>query len=283
MERITLDDGDFVDLAWLGRDIDLPQVLLLHGLEGSVDSPYVKGLMQRLHLTGFVVCFMHFRGCSGVLNDRNRSYHSGDTGDFQQVINHMQQQGQREVYAVIGFSLGGNVLLKWLGEQAENAPIQRAVAVSVPFVLRDAAERMNRGFSRLYQHHLLSRLHKKYQEKFSRQPSPLKVNVTQLTTFFRFDDQVTAPLHGFNDVDDYYRRASSRQYIPEIKVPTLLIHASDDPFMFPTTAPEAHELPAVVTLELSVGGGHVGFVTGRWPWQARYWVDERIVSWLCEE
>jgi len=226
---------------------------------------------------------MHFRGCSGMPNDRNRSYHSGDTGDLQQVISHMQQQSQRKVYAVIGFSLGANVLLKWLGEQAENAPVLRAVAVSVPFVLSDAAERMNHGFSRLYQRHLLSRLHKKYQKKFSHQSSPLKVNVTQLTTFFKFDDQVTAPLHGFNDVDDYYQRASSRQYISKIKVPTLLIHASDDPFMFPTTVPEAHELPAVVRLELSAGGGHVGFVTGRWPWRACYWVDERVVRWLCEE
>jgi len=282
-ERVTLDDGDFIELAWLGKNTNLPLVLMLHGLEGSVNSPYSKGLMQRLGQAGFAVCFFHFRGCSGQLNDRDRSYHSGDTGDLQQVIRHIYLQYQRKIYALVGFSLGGNVLLKWLGEQGAAAEVKRAVAISVPFVLDDAARRMNHGLSRLYQRHLLSRLHKKYQEKFRRQSSPLKVDVTQLNTFYKFDDQVTAPLHGFEGVDDYYRRSSSRQFIPKIGVPTLLIHASDDPFMYPTTVPDASELPPTVTLELSAAGGHVGFVSGRWPWRACYWVDERVVSWLTHE
>ena len=282
-ERVTLDDGDFIELAWLGKDTDFPLVLLLHGLEGSVNSPYAKGLMQRLSQAGYAVCFFHFRGCSGELNHHVRSYHSGDTGDLQQVIKHIHSQGQRKIYALVGFSLGGNVLLKWLGEQGAAAQVKRAVAISVPFVLDDAARRMNHGLSRLYQRHLLSRLHKKYQEKFRRQSSPLKVDVTQLNTFYKFDDQVTAPLHGFEGVDDYYRRSSSRQFIPKIGVPTLLIHASDDPFMYPTTVPDASELPPTVTLELSAAGGHVGFVSGRWPWRACYWVDERVVSWLTHE
>ena len=279
-ERVTLDDGDFIELAWLGKNSGLPLVLLLHGLEGSVDSPYSKGLIQRLNQAGFAVCFFHFRGCSGESNHRDRSYHSGDTGDLQQVIRHIYLQDQREVYALVGFSLGGNVMLNWLGEEGEAAKVQRAVAISVPFVLRDAAVRMNHGLSRFYQRHLLSRLHKKYQAKFSHRPSPLKIDVTQLNSFFKFDDQVTAPLHGFDGVEDYYQRSSSRQYIPKIRVPTLLIHAKDDPFMYPATVPEARELPPTVTLELSAAGGHVGFVSGRWPWQARYWVDERVVSWL---
>ncbi len=282
-ERVTLDDGDFIELAWLGKDADLPVVLILHGLEGSVDSPYSKGLMRRLNQAGFAVCFFHFRGCSGELNHRDRSYHSGDTGDLQQVIHHIYLQDQREVYALVGFSLGGNVMLKWLGEAGEATPVQRAVAISVPFVLDDAARRMNHGLSRFYQRHLLSRLHKKYQEKFSRRPSPLKVDVTRLNTFFKFDDQVTAPLHGFAGVDEYYQRSSSRQYIPKIRVPTLLLHANDDPFMYPTTVPDASELSPTVTLELSAAGGHVGFVGGRWPWRASYWVDERVVSWLTEK
>jgi len=279
-ERVTLADGDFVELAWLGKDSGLPLVLLLHGLEGSVESPYAKGLMQRLSQAGYAVCFMHFRGCSGEQNHLDRSYHSGDTGDLQQVVEHIYSQDQREIYALVGFSLGGNVILKWLGEKGEDAKIQRAVAISVPFVLRDAAVRMNHGFSSLYQRHLLSRLHKKYRVKFGHRPSPFKGDVTRLNTFFKFDDQVTAPLHGFDGVDDYYQRSSSRQFIPKIRVPTLLIHASDDPFMYPTTVPEASELPPTVTLELSAAGGHVGFVSGRWPWQARYWVDERVVGWL---
>ena len=281
-ERVTLDDGDFVDLAWLGKDAGLPLVLLLHGLEGSIDSPYAKGLMQRLAQAGFAVCFFHFRGCSGESNHQDRGYHSGDTGDLQQVINHIYLHGQRKIYALVGFSLGGNVLLKWLGEKGAAAQIQRAVAVSVPFLLHDAARRMNHGLSRLYQLHLLSRLRTKYQIKFSHRPSPLNVDIARLNTFFKFDDQVTAPLHGFDGVDDYYQRSSSRQYISKIKVPTLLLHASDDPFMYPTTVPDASELAPAVTLELSAAGGHVGFVSGRWPWRARYWVDERVVSWLVE-
>jgi len=279
-ERITLDDGDFIELAWLGKDSGLPLVLLLHGLEGSVNSPYAKGLMQRLNQARFTVCVMHFRGCSGEPNYRDRSYHSGDTDDLQQVVHHLRVHDQREVYAMVGFSLGGNVLLKWLGEQGDNARIQRAVAVSVPFVLHDAARRMSSGLSRLYQRHLLSRLQKKYRRKFRHRSSPLKVDVTRLETFFQFDDQVTAPLHGFNGVDDYYQRSSSRQYIPKIKVPTLLLHASDDPFMYPKTVPDASELSPAVTLELSAAGGHVGFVGGRWPWRVHYWVDERVVRWL---
>ncbi len=282
-ERINLEDGDFLDLAWLGKDNDAPLVLLLHGLEGSVNSSYAKGLMQALQQAGYAVCFMHFRGCSGEPNRLDRSYHSGDTGDLQQVVRHIRQQHQREIYAAVGFSLGGNVLLKWLGEQGTSAPVACAVAVSVPYLLDDAAQRMNRGLSRVYQRHLVSRLQRKYRQKFSHRQPPLAVDVGKLNTFYQFDDEVTAPLHGFEGVADYYQRSSSRQYLPGITVPTLLIHAIDDPFMFPETVPDNAELPENVTLELSQQGGHVGFVTGAWPWRARYWVDERVIEWLGEK
>jgi len=278
-ERVALSDGDFLDLLWLKGQQSRPLVLLLHGLEGSIHSAYAGGLMQTLYGSGYDVCFMHFRGCSGEPNRLDRSYHSGDTGDLQAVVEHIGRQHARSVDGIVGFSLGGNVLLKWLGEQGATAPVCCAVAVSVPYQLDDAAKRMNRGFSRLYQWHLVSRLRKKYLEKFKQRPSPLNVDVRQLKTFFDFDDQVTAPLHQFAGVDDYYHRSSSRQYLPSIRVPTLLIHAADDPFMFPHTVPTQQELPEQVWLELSANGGHVGFVGGRWPWSPRYWVDERVLAW----
>ena len=279
-ERIKLDDGDFIDLLWHGDGESRPLVLILHGLEGSIRSHYAAGLIQRLDREGFASCFMHFRGCSGQPNRLDRSYHSGETGDLQQVVDHIDRRLGRPVAAVVGFSLGGNVLLKWLGEQGADAPIRCAVAVSVPYRLADAAERMDRGFSRLYQRHLLSRMRQRHRDKFRDRPAPLDVDVGKLWNFREFDDAVTAPLHGFAGVDDYYARSSSRQYLSAIHVPTLLIHAADDPFMFPDTAPTPDELPANVELALSPHGGHVGFVGGWLPLRPRYWVDDRVSAWL---
>jgi predicted alpha/beta-fold hydrolase len=278
-ERLELADGDFLDLSWAGP-VQGPLVLVLHGLEGSLESHYAAALLAKLARHGYRACLLHFRGCSGEPNRLPRSYHSGETGDLQTVARHIGEACGRELYAAVGFSLGGNVLLKWLGEQAELAPLDRAVAVSVPYVLNDAALRLGRGFSRLYQRHLIRRLQAKFRSKFRRIACPLDVDIDALDTFHRFDDQVTAPLHGFRGVDDYYRRSSSRQYLPRIRIPTLLLHASDDPFMFPHTVPQADELPHCVQLELAPHGGHVGFVAGRCPGKAEYWLDRRILAWL---
>lgn len=279
-ERITLDDGDFLDLDWLGSGLHRPLVLILHGLEGSIESPYATGLMASLADAGLDSCFMHFRGCSGEPNRLDRSYHSGDTHDVAQVARYIEQRTGRSLYAAVGFSLGGNVLLKWLGESGPEAPVEKAVAISVPYRLADAAERMNHGFSRIYQYHLLSRLKRKYRDKFQSRKSPLNVDIDALRTFVEFDDQVTAALHGFSGAEDYYRRASSGQYLHNIKAHTLLIHALDDPFMYPGSVPPADALAPLVRLELSEHGGHVGFIHGQVPWRPRYWVDERIVRWL---
>ena len=279
--RLETPDGDFLDLALGGRP-EGPLVLLLHGLEGSLESHYAGNLLAALNRAGRRTAFLHFRGCSGEPNRLPRSYHSGETGDLQFVVQWLAEN-LAPVDAVIGFSLGGNVLLKWLAERGEAAPVRRAVAVSVPFRLADADRRLRRGLSRLYLRHLLGRLRRSYREKFARLPSPLDVDVDRLRTFHDFDDQVTAPLHGFAGADDYYARASCRQYLKRIRVPTLILHARDDPFMFPDTVPGETELPPAVTLELSEHGGHVGFVSGPWPWQAEYWLERRIVEWLDSE
>ncbi len=280
-ERLELADGDFLDLAWSGPD-DAPVVVLLHGLQGGLDSHYARGIMQRLDHAGFSVCLMHFRGCSGEPNRLPISYHSGKTDDPQSVVEHIRRNHDREVFGVVGISLGGNVLLKWLGESGGAAPIRRAMAISVPFRLDQAAQRLERGLSRLYQRHLVSSLQDAYRRKFARIPSPLPIDVGQLDTFRLFDDQVTAALHGFAGVDDYYARCSSRQFIPRIRVPTLILHARGDPFMFAETPPEPEELPSCVTLEIPDAGGHVGFVEGAIPGIARYYADRRVAEWMRE-
>jgi predicted alpha/beta-fold hydrolase len=278
-ERLELDDGDFLDLAWHGPR-DAPVVLFLHGLEGSLESHYAGGIMQALASAGLQTCMMHFRNCGREPNRLPISYHSGKTDDPQRVLEHIAATCGSPPTGAVGISLGGNVLLKWLGEQGEHSALRRAVAVSVPFRLEQAARRLEDGGSRLYKRHLLRAMRASYRRKFARMPSPLNVDIDRLDTFFAFDDAVTAALHGFDGVDDYYARCSSRQFLPSIRVPTLILHASDDPFMYPETAPDVSELPDQVTLELTPRGGHIGFVDGSTPWRAGYYAERRIAEWL---
>ena len=280
-EGLELPDGDFLDLAWSGpRGGDI--VLFMHGLQGSIRSHYATGIMRALNRRGLRVCLMHFRGCGRETNRLPISYHSGKTDDPQAVIEHIQQRYGRAVFAAIGVSLGGNVLLKWLGEQGAASALTRAAAISVPFRLGDAAKRLEHGGSRLYQRHLVGSLQRAYRHKFARMPSPLSIDVDELDTFRLFDDRVTAALHGFDGVDDYYTRCSSRQFVPAIRVPTLILHALDDPFMFPDSPPGADELPDCVMLELPTAGGHVGFIGGAWPGIATYYAERRIAAWIAD-
>jgi predicted alpha/beta-fold hydrolase len=278
-QRVELSDGDFIDLAWSGPKAG-KTVLLLHGLEGSIHSVYASGLMHALNQRGYRTCLMHFRGCSAQPNRLPQWYHSGQSDDPQRILEFLRVQMGIELYAAVGFSLGGNVLLKWLGEQGAAMPIQRAAVMSVPFQLAHSAQRMGKGVSRLYQWYLVRSMQQKYKTKFANIPSPLDVDIDSLDTFWQFDDQVTAPLHGFKGVDDYYTRASSRQFIPQIRVPTLILHARDDPFMYAHTPPLSDELPENVWLELTERGGHVGFITGVIPGLAKYWGERRLVEWI---
>ncbi|MCB1759977.1 MAG: hydrolase [Gammaproteobacteria bacterium] len=282
LERLELEDGDFIDIAWLNETAPGPTVLLLHGLEGSIDSHYASGLMKSLGDAGFRVVFMHFRGCSGTPNRLPRGYHSGETGDLSRVVAHVEQASGNPVSAIVGFSLGGNVLLKWLGERREPAGLRRAIAVSVPYRLDQCAARLERGLSRIYRDYLLRKLRASYRRKFRQIESPLRVDPAGLKSFHAFDDRITGPLHGFRGADHYYAESSSRQYLHRIRVETLLLHARDDPFMLAETVPTHAELAPSVRLELSDHGGHVGFVAGGAPWRARYWLDERIVRELSQ-
>jgi len=281
-ERLELDDGDFLDLDWT-REQPGPLVLLLHGLEGSLHSHYASGFLGSLDRTGLQCVQMYFRGCSGEPNRLPRSYHSGETGDLQTVLDHIgRRHPQRDIF-VTGVSLGGNVLLKWLGENPQQQQVQRAVAISVPFDLANAALTLEHGLSRIYQSYLLRKLHRALREKARHITLPVTGNaLSSLSSFRRFDDKITAPLHGFDGVDDYYRKSSSRPYIAHITTPTLIIHARNDPFMTTDALPGDSQLGPGVTLELHRSGGHVGFVAGALPLCPRYWLDERIAEYFAE-
>jgi len=280
-QRLELDDGDFIDLLW--SETRAPQTLLiLHGLEGSIHSAYAKRMLNYCNHHKIAAIFMHFRGCSGEPNRLLRGYHSGETGDLRRVIDHLKSNGITDI-ALLGYSLGGNATLKYMGEAMTDIAIRCAIAVSVPLRLDICADTMNRGFARIYQHTLLNRLIRKMHlkrhlmdESERHFPDPARMR-----NFRHFDDYFTAPIHGFDNAVDYYQRCSSRQFLKTIDKPTLMIQSSDDPFMTPDVLPDKNELSESVTLELSARGGHVGFIAGSlWP---RPWLENRIHRFLTEQ
>ena len=273
-------DGDFIDLDWSGKTSGTV-VLVVHGLEGSLESHYIGGLLTTLAEAGYNAGLMYLRNCSEEQNRLARSYHSGESGDLDFVVQHILKKFPGQPLVVIGFSLGGNILLKWLGEQKDSSPLHSAIAISVPFDLNSAALNLEKGLSRIYQRHLLDKLRNSVRKKAARHPPPVPVeNLHELQTFRQFDDQITAPLHGFRDVDDYYTQSSSKQFLKDIRTPTLVIQAEDDPFLPADALPVDSELSPSVTLELSSRGGHVGFISGANPLKPQYWLEQRILQFL---
>jgi len=280
MERLTLPDGDFIDLAWTKSKPD-KIVIVLHGLEGSIDSSYAKGMLAAINKKGWLGVFMHFRGCSGEHNLKDRSYHSGETGDIRFLVETLRKRHPETTLSALGFSLGGNALLKYLGEYKDNSHLKVAVTVSVPYLLSNSAAKLEKGFSRIYQRHLLNRLVNKTLSKFKDREAPINTtDIKSWNTFLLFDHHITAPIHGFKSGNDYYEQSSSRQYLKKITTPTLLIHSKDDPFMSVDAIPNKDDLSESVILELSDHGGHVGFISGNTPWNATYWLEERIPEFL---
>ncbi|HLD64793.1 MAG TPA: hydrolase [Pseudomonas sp.] len=289
-ERLWLADGDFLDLDWFGpHEADAPLVLALHGLSGSSNSLYVLGLQQRLAAQGWASVALNWRGCSGEPNLLPRGYHSGASDDLAAVIAHLRAQRPLAPLHAVGYSLGGNVLLKHLGESGADCALQGAVAVSVPFRLDHCADRMGLGLSRFYQAHFMRAMVgylRDKQQRFQHEGQHERLAALQglggledMRTFWQFDGRFTAPLHGYSDAEDYYRRASSRYFLGEIRVPTLLIQAADDPFVFAHSVPERHELAADTQMELHARGGHVGFIEGT-PRRPGYYLERRIPAWL---
>lgn len=277
-ERVELPDGDFLDLDWGPRFANAPTVMILHGLEGSSDSKYVLGLGAAIEAREWNAVVMNFRGCSGEINRKPYSYCAGCTDDIDWVSQRLKQQNPNQALYAVGYSLGGNALLKWLGETASSR-MDAAVAVSVPYRLGEVARRLHSGTSKLYERHLLKSLKASISARIKAMDVGLqRSEIRHLNSFYDFDDQVTAPLHGYNGVEDYYRKASAWKWLSGIQVPTLLLHALDDPFMYPGTVPSPEDLNDNIRLELSDHGGHVGFMN-RDPHQ-RYWLEHRIPEWL---
>lgn len=291
-ERLITPDQDFVDLDWCGEQHQ-PLVMLLHGLTGSTKSIYIKGLQHRLATEGFRTVALNFRGCSGESNRLARCYHSGDTDDVDFLYRTLRQREPATPLAAIGFSLGGNVLLKWLGEQGEKLNLFAAIAVSVPFVLSACATQLDSGFSKLYRENLLTELKtyvdtkQRHLEKIGQigEANRLKQlgDLSAIHSFWQYDERVVAKLHGFASAHAYYRAASSRQFLAAIAVPTLIIHARDDPFMTAAVIPHDHEVSKKVTLEITAHGGHVGFVSGGNPFRPVYWLEHRLPLFLHEQ
>lgn len=281
-ERIELPDGDFVDADWVGSRETGPIVIMLHGLEGSIQSRYAGWMLKRLDEAGYRPVLLNFRSCSGEPNRKANSYHSGHTEDFNHFLHLLREREPGVRMAAIGYSLGGNALLKWLGENARQDLVDTAIAASVPFRLAECSVAVNSGFSRVYQAHLMQRMKATaFAKRALIREAGHEPDIESLKTFREFDDALTAPLHGFHDADDYYAKCSSIRFLKDIRTPTLVIHAKDDPFMWEHTAPNGDEISDHVDVELSEHGGHVGFVFGRWPWKPRYFLEERMFEHLA--
>jgi predicted alpha/beta-fold hydrolase len=286
-QTLELPDGDFLDLAWCSRPAQndtTPIVIIFHGLEGSVDSPYARRMLRTVQARGWHGVVMHFRGCSGRLNRLARTYHSGETADAGFFIQWLRSQYPGAPLMAVGYSLGGNMLLKLCGEQGVNVGLEAAVSVCAPLRLDVCADQMQRGLSRLYQRHLLKSLKRTVLAKFAQYDYQALVGlsrerVARLNSFWAFDDAFTAPVHGFEDARDYYQRCSAYTYINNIAVPTLVLQTRDDPFMTPAVIPDRAELPSGVELEVSARGGHVGFI-GRGSVRPAFWLEPRIAAFL---
>ena len=273
-ERWNTPDGDFIDLDWAGTQG--PLIAIFHGLEGSSASPYARAIAARALAMGWSCVVPHFRGCSGELNRLPRAYHSGDSEEIGWVLRALKQKAEN-LFAC-GISLGGNALLKYLGEQGDQAVIRKAVSISAPLDLAAAGRALDSGLSReVYTRIFLRTLKKKTFEKIKRQKIPIdSLRLRNARTFWEFDDAVTAPLHGFLGADDYWARSSSGPYLARIRVPTLVLNARNDPFM-PASALDAVErglrdIQSGVTLDFPSSGGHAGF-PGRGRWLARRVMD----------
>ena len=289
-EELALPDGDFVDLVWNSKPLRTchkPIVVVFHGLEGSVASPYASGIMQRLNADNWHAVVMHFRGCSGRGNRLARTYHSGETEDAKYLLQWLQTQYPHAPLAAIGFSLGGNMLLKLLGEMGTATHLRAAISVCAPLRLDLCANQLQIGFSRIYQYHFMRSLKRKVLNKYDQHDYRQLIGldpqaVTKLNNFWQFDDAFTAPIHNFLNVQDYYTKASARQYLNAIEIPTLVIQSLDDPFMPPAVIPDETELATNVQLEISEKGGHLGFIAGS-IWQPKFWLEQRLPQFLRQQ
>ena len=289
LERWDTPDGDFIELHRLSAEPGAPRLLLLHGLEGTVRSHYAQGLLNEAARRGWGADLLIFRSCGSEMNRARRFYHSGETTDTAFVLDRISREFPASPLGLAGVSLGGNVLLKFLGEKGSDLPpqVKAAAAISVPFDLSRSARRINRGLSRLYQRFFLNSLRRKAQQKAERFPDLAPASgIAGLRTMEEFDNLITGPLHGFKDAQDYYERSSSLGWLKGIKLNTLLLSAIDDPMLPPEVLDEAREIAGqnpALHLEFVGRGGHAGFIAGSLPWRPFYYAEFRVGEFFAEQ
>ena len=284
-EALELPDGDVTVVDWMvggpAADTGAPLLIILHGLEGSANSSYARSLLHAATQMGWRAAVLHFRDCGDYRNRLPRRYHAGETNDIRYFVESLRTAGHEGPMMAAGFSLGGSVLLKYLGENGVSTPLHAAAAVSVPLSLHDSAYALSTGISKIYQYYLLKRMKKAIRRKFDEYTAAFDWHRTMnAKSFSEFDDAVTAPLHGFSGKDEYYDRCSSVDFLADIRRPTLIINALDDPFMTPAAIPGEERLSESVQIEVSKAGGHVGFVGGGMPWRPEYYLPFRIIGFL---
>ena len=281
-ERWDTADGDFIDLDFVDGKTGQPFIVMFHGLEGSSDSHYARALMAHIAGLGWSGAVVHFRGCSGELNHAPRFYHSGDAREIDWILRrlapHARTRGAGKFYAV-GVSLGGNALLRWLGESQHQAEIvDAACAISAPLDLAGGGAALSRGFNMLYTRIFLQTLKPKCLDKLKQFPGLFDRDaMLNARDLYAFDNIVTAPLHGYLNTDDYWHRASAKYVLDDITVPTLVLNARNDPFLPAQYLPSS--AAAAITLEQPAHGGHVGFTIGS-PFGKLNWLPQRMVSFL---
>ncbi len=289
VERWETPDGDFLDVHRLdapNATHDAPRLFFLHGLEGTIRSHYVAGFFAEAQRRGWAADLMIFRGCGDEPNRAPRFYHSGETTDLAFALDRVIAESPERPIVLAGVSLGGNVMLKFLGERGAGAPpqIRAAAAISVPFDLERGARHISTGFSRIYDRHFLRSLREKALAKLQRYPELFDpAALERAHSIYEFDDAVTAPVHGFADAHDYYVRSSSLRFLSAIRVPTFLLSAIDDPFLPSDVLDEVRTIAASnpsLSVEFTKRGGHVGFVSGRIPWRPFYYAEWRACEYL---
>ncbi|MFT4863757.1 MAG: putative alpha/beta-fold hydrolase [Pseudohongiellaceae bacterium] len=286
-ERIELSDGDFIDIDWAMKpsaEDKTPITVILHGLCGCSSSPYVIALQELLKAQCLPSVAMNFRGCSGVINRLARAYHSGASEDLQEVFTWLRDEFPNTLFNFVGYSLGANVLLKWLGENQVDEQVSAAVAVSPPFRLADCSKAMLTGRGLIYGSYFFKQLSADLRRKKSHFEATGTESQRQILdslpalhsshSLWDFDDLVTAPLHGFASAQDYYDRCSAAEYLATNETSTLIIHSSNDPIIPHAVVPAKNTLPSNIELELYNKGGHVGFISGL----TNNWLERRIVA-----
>ncbi|HWL38788.1 MAG TPA: hydrolase [Gemmatimonadaceae bacterium] len=282
-------DADFLDLWRVDAPAGSPRILLLHGLEGGARSHYARGLLGEARRRGWGADLLIFRSCGAETNRTPRFYHSGETGDLAFVLDRLVEEFPESPFFLAGVSLGGNVLLKFLGERGGTIPTQviAAAAVSVPYDLARSSRRIDRGFSRVYQAHFLRSLRRKAALKHAAFPDRLPAAALERArSLYAFDDVVTAPLHGFVDAEDYYSQSSAIRWLPGITVPALLLSAVDDPFLPEDVLEDVRKAAfgnTALHVEFVERGGHVGFIAGRFPWRPIYYMERRLGEFFAQQ